>query len=181
MKGSNFMGNPVLTAISDRRSIRGYKPEQITKEQLDTLLRTAQEAPSANNSQEWHFSVVQNSRAFLDEINTEASKQLGKDLGDIFYGAPTVIFISAEADDRWARLDSGIAVQNMTLAAHSLGLGSVILGLPEYAFRGPKRADFDKFLKFPPKYSFAVAIAVGYPAATKEAHPIEPGRIDFIS
>ncbi|GHT93329.1 hypothetical protein FACS1894140_6370 [Spirochaetia bacterium] len=39
------MGNPVLTAISERRSIRSYKGDKITKEQFDILLKAAEEAP----------------------------------------------------------------------------------------------------------------------------------------
>lgn len=172
------MSNPVLNAIADRRSIRGYDPKQISQEQLDILLKAAVQSPSARNAQPWHFSVVQ-SASILREINDEANKNLGRD-EDIFHGAPTVIFLSCKADERWPRLDSGIAVQTIALAAHSLGLGSVILGLPDAAFTGPRGHHFNTLLKFPKGYSFAVAIAVGIPAATKEAHPVEPNRIEII-
>ncbi|MDR1651984.1 MAG: nitroreductase [Synergistaceae bacterium] len=173
------MSNPVLRAISDRRSIRSYKAEQVTEDHLDTVIRAAQESPSARNAQPWHFSIVRN-QDIIREINAEAVKNLGRE-GDIFYAAPVVIFISTDASGRWGRLDSGIAVENMALAAHSLGLGSVILGLPEAAFTGPLGEHFNKLLKFPEKYTFAVAIAIGVPAASKDAHPVEPGRIDYIS
>jgi nitroreductase len=174
------MSNPVLSAIADRRSIRAYKPQQLTKEQLDALLKAAVESPSARNAQPWHFSVVQNP-ALLAEINQEVSKNLDKDFGDIFYAAPTVIFLSCEADSRWARLDCGIATQTIALAAHALELGSVILGMPDAAFTGPRAEHFNKLLKFPEGYSFAVAIALGVPVGTKEAHPVEPGRISYVS
>ena len=173
------MNNPVLTAVADRRSIRGYKPDQITKEQLDAIMTAAGQSPSARNSQPWHFTVVQNT-AIIKEVNDEANKLLER-TDDIFYGAPTAIFISCDASSRWGRLDCGIAVQTIALAAHALGLGSVILGLPDAAFTGPRGAYFNQLLKFPEGYSFAVAIAIGVPATTKEAHPIEPGRIDIIS
>jgi nitroreductase len=173
------MSNPVLSAIADRRSIRGYKPQGVTKEQLDALLKAAVESPSARNAQPWHFTVVQN-KGVVAEVNAEASKNLGRS-GDIFFDAPLVIFISCSATDRWARLDSGIAVQNLALAAHSLGLGSVILGLPDAAFTGPRGDYFNKLLKFPSGHSYAVAIAIGIPATTKEAHPVEPDRIDFVN
>jgi nitroreductase len=173
------MSNPVLTAIADRRSIRAYTPQQLTKEQLDTLLLAAAQSPSARNSQPWHFSVVQNP-AILAEINKETSKTFNQDFGDIFYAAPTAIFISCDASSRWGRLDCGIAAQTVALAAHSLGLGSVILGLPEGAFTGPRADYFNKLLQFPEGYSFAVAIALGVPAGTKEAHPIEPDRVTYI-
>jgi nitroreductase len=173
------MSNPVLTAIAERRSIRAYKPEAVTEEELSAVLKAAQESPSARNTQPWHFTVVRNS-ALLTEINAEAVKNFNLDREDIFYGAPLAIFISCEAESRWGRLDCGIAVATMALAAHSLGLGSVILGLPEGAFAGDRKDYFNKLLKFPDGYSFAVAIAIGRAAATKDAHPFEPGRIDYV-
>ena len=172
------MTNPVLTAISERRSIRQYKPEQITEEQLQALLCAAVEAPSARNLQPWHFTVAQDT-AVLAEVNAEATAILGRE-GDIFYAAPTVIFISADKASDWGKLDSGIAVQNIALAAQSMGLGSVILGLPAAAFKGPRADYFAGLLKFPAAHEFAIAIAVGYPDCTKEAHPVEDGRVAYI-
>jgi len=172
------MTNPVLTAISERRSIRQYKPEQIAEEQLQALLRAAVESPSARNLQPWHFTVVRDA-AVLAEVNAEATAILGRE-GDIFYAAPTAIFISADKENDWAKLDSGIAVQNIAIAAQSLGLGSVILGLPAAAFKGPRADYFAKLLKFPATHEFAIAIAVGYPGCTKEAHPVEDRRIDYV-
>ena len=177
------MTNPVLTAIADRRSNRAYKNDQITKEQLDALLTAAVQAPSARNAQPWFFASVQN-RALLEEINAEVAKNLNTDVGDIFYAAPTVIFIAANVHGptpRWALLDCGIAVQNIALAAHSLGLGSVILGMPDAAFTGPRGDYFKNKLQFPDKYEFGVAIAIGYANDTKGAHPIEPDKIVYVN
>ena len=176
------MSNPVLEAIAGRRSIRAYKKEQVSKAQLDAILKAAVQAPSARNVQPWHFTVVQDG-GLLAEINAEISKNLGEDVGDVFYAAPTVIFIAANVNGptpRWARLDCGIAVQTIALAAHSLGLGSVILGMPEPAFKGDKREYFCKKLKFPDTYEFAVAIAIGGALASKDAHPVEPDKISFV-
>jgi nitroreductase len=153
--------------------------EKVTREQFDLLLKAAGEAPSARNSQPWHFSVTQN-RKILDEINAEVSSVLKNDMGDIFHGAPAVIFLSCDPESRWARLDCGIAVQTIALAAHAVGLGTVILGMPDPAFTGPRKEYFDTLLKFPQGHSFAVAIAVGVPSGTKEAHPVEKDRISFI-
>jgi nitroreductase len=172
------MNNPVLAAIADRRSNRGYKPDQITKEQLDFILIAAEQSPSARNAQPWHFTVVQN-QSIIKEVNDEANKILER-TEDIFYNSPTAIFISCDSSSKWGRLDSGIAVQTIALAAHALGLGSVILGLPDAAFTGARADYFSKLLKFPEGHEFAVAIAIGIPTVTKEAHPIEPGRIDII-
>ena len=54
------MKSSVLQAILDRRSIRDYRPEQITGEQLQALISAALASPSAMDRQPWHFTVVQN-------------------------------------------------------------------------------------------------------------------------
>ena len=46
--------------------------------------------------------------------------------------------------------------------------------------KGPRADYFAKLLKFPATHEFAIAIAVGYPDCTKEAHPVEDGRIDYV-
>jgi len=179
MKEGEQMSNQVLNAIADRRSNRGYKQTPVAKETLDAILKAAVESPSARNSQPWRFTVVQN-QSVIKEINDEANSILNR-TDDIFYGAPAVIFISADASSKWGVIDSGIAVQTIALAAHSLGLGSVILGLPDAAFSGPRNDYFNKLLKFPEKHDFVIAIAIGEATVTKEAHPVEPDRIFYIN
>jgi len=173
------MSNETLKTISDRRSNRSYKPEQITKDELDALLKAAVEAPSARNAQPWFFSVVQDV-ALLDEINEDIAVNTQKEKRDVFYGAPTVIFISGDDTNRWAALDSGIAVENIALAATSLGLGSVILGYPDHSLLGPKKDYFAKKLKFPEGTSFTIAIAVGYAKDTKAAHEVKGEKIAYV-
>jgi len=173
------MINQVLNAIAERRSIRSYKKDKITREQFDILLKAAQEAPSARNAQSWHFSVVQN-RPILDEIYAEVKKNLKEEFDDIFHGAPSAIFLSYDPENKWARFDCGIAVQTIALAAYSMNLGSVILGMPDQAFSGKRGDYFKKLLKFPDGYNFAIAIAIGIPAGTKEAHPVQSGCTTFV-
>ena len=119
----------VLQAISNRRSHRSYKKEQLTEEILSAILKAGLEAPSARNRQPWHFSVVQDDD-LIQLVHDEAAKETGK-VGSprfadsdfqIFYHAPTVIFIFGEKDFPWTHVDCGIAVENMALAAEGLGV-----------------------------------------------------------
>lgn len=186
------MTNPVLQAIDLRRSIRSYTGEQISGEHLDLLLSAALASPSARNSQPWHFTVVQN-QALIERINRAAVEQLKIGADDaqlnrlntpghtIFHHAPTVIFISANSEGRYAIVDCGIAVQTIALAAHSLGLGSVILGLPRAAFEGPEKEALERELDFPEGSSFQIAIALGHPAAGKDKHPVGEGKITILA
>ena len=64
----------------------------------------------------------------------------------VFYHAPCVIFISGLPDFHYTPIDGGIAVENIALVAESMGLGSVILGMPREAFLGGKAEEFRKAL-----------------------------------
>jgi len=170
--------NETLKTIADRRSIRAYTDAALTEAQIETLIRAAQESPSARNAQLWHFAFCRNP-ALLSEMNAVINAAYGRS-GDVFYAAPLVIFISAADASAYAGVDSGIAVQTIALAAHSMGLGSVILGMPRAAFKSDRRAEFEQALQIPEGYHFEIAISVGVPAATKDAHEILPGRISRI-
>ena len=177
----------VMQAISGRRSHRVYREEQLPEEILDSILRAGLEAPSARNHQPWHFSVVQDA-ALIQEIHDEAAQVMGKGGSprfadpdfQIFYHAPTVVFLFGEKDFGWTQVDCGIAVENMALAAEGLGVGSVILGLPKPAFEGNKADELRKKLQCPDGYDFVIAIALGYAADTKEAHDLRPEKISRI-
>lgn len=98
----------------------------------------------------------------------------------IFYHAPTVIFLFGEKDFSWTHVDCGIAVENMALAAEGLGVGSVILGWPLAAFKGEKADDFRARLQCPDGYDFVVALALGYATDTKNAHGLREEKISRI-
>lgn len=185
------MQHDTLNLIQSRRSHRKYTPEQLTQPQLDAILDAGLASPSANNRQPWHFSVVQD-LALLKRISEQAAKEaLTRDSAQrspryddpgfhIFYHAPTVIFLSAPRDLRIALVDCGIAVYGMALAAQALGLGSVILGLPQDAFSGPAREELEHALHFPKGHGFVIALALGHPADEKVPHEKHPEKISVI-
>ena len=183
--------NQVLHTIASRRSHRAYECKQLTEEQLQTLLTAAVQAPSAVNGQPWHFTAVQQEE-LLQEINaacketamkmdaSQRSPRFADPEFDVFYHAPTVIFLSANPENGWAKLDCGIAVQTIALAAESMGLGSVILGLPRMAFQTEQADELRRKLCFPENHDFMIAIAVGIPADDKEAHPVGENKIAIV-
>lgn len=178
----------VLQAITNRRSHRAYKKDQLPEDVMSAILKAGLEAPSARNRQPWHYSVVQDA-ALIQEVHDEAEKNMTaktgsprfKDAGfQIFYYAPTVIFIFGEKDFYWSHVDCGIAVENMALAAEGLGVGSVILGLPLPAFQGDKADELREKLRCPEGYDFVVALALGYATDNKEAHDLREENISRI-
>ena len=176
--------NQVLETIASRRSHRAYQPTQLTKEQLDAILKAALEAPSALNKQPWHYSVVQN-QELLAQIHAAAKENAMKrdrsqrsprfddEAFHIFYHAPTVIILSADPANDYAKIDCGIAVQTMALAAESLGLG-------KEAFMTEKAPELREKLCFPQGSDYVIAIAIGTPADDKPAHDIGENKISMI-
>ena len=184
------MDKSTLQSIRERSSHRKYLPQQLTEQQLETIVQAALQAPSAINAQPWHFSVVQD-QALLLRINQAAAKHARKrpantrsprfddDSFHIFYHAPTVVFISARKTS-YSQIDCGIAVQNMALAAEALGLGSVILGLPREAFVEEDKAPLEQALQFPEGYEYVIAIAIGTPDDEKKPHEMDKAKVSYI-
>ncbi len=147
-----------LTAIHTRRSVRQFAETPVTDEQIETLLRAGMAAPSAGNGQPWRFVVVRDeaTRAKLAEA-TPYSKPIGR--------APVGIVVLAEPaaekfPGRWP-LDCSAATQNILLAAHATGLGTVWLGVnPE----PDREAAVAEILGVPGNLRVVCMIAVGVPA-----------------
>lgn len=170
--------NHVIETIQKRSSTRGYKAEPLSGEQLDILLQAGLQAPTAANRQEVHFTVLQGNHPVLAELEEEKNRlrNITAPLPHNFYfEAPVVVILSADSTFKWGTLDAGIAVENMALAAESLGLGSLIIGCILDAMQGGKKKHFAEVLQFPENYEYKIAIAFGHKAVTKEPHTYDAG------
>ena len=158
----------VLEAIRTRRSIRHYEPDPIPEEKINTVLEAARWAPSWRNSQCWRFIIVKDRER--KEKLTQTLPSWNRALLAI-KEAPVVIVACAELGksgfhegkpitdkgDWWYMFDVALAMQNLTLAAHSLGLGTVHIG----AFDAQKVA---QLLGVPQGVVVLEMILLGYPA-----------------
>ena len=170
--------NGILDAIEKRSSTRGYTAEKLTDAELERLLKAGLQAPTATNRQEIHISVVDGSHPILEEIETEKNAQMNVQTprANFYYSAPLVLILSGDKDFPWSALDAGIAVENISLAAEGLGLGSVIIGVIKGAMSGGKKEYFARALKFPENYEFEIAIAIGHKAVEKDPHEYDMGK-----
>lgn len=128
--------NPVINCILERRSIRKYKPAQLKDSDLQIMLECAKYAPNGNGSQAWHFTAVQNAERLsrlndlVKELLRGSDNELFRSWGNnpdycFYYQAPTLVIVSV--DDKKTdtpESDCALALENIFLAAHSLGLGS---------------------------------------------------------
>ena len=166
------MDNHVLDVIRKRSSARAYSEEDVTNDELEAVIEAGLQGPTGMNKKEIHFSVVKGDNPILDELDAEKRALRGqeKQPHNFYYEAPVLIFLSAEDDFKWSKLDAGIAVQNMAIAAESLGLGNLIIGCVYDALHGEKKAYFNKALAIPEGYSFQIALAVGHKTDNKTPH-----------
>ena len=112
-----------LQDLKNRRSVKVYKPEQITDEELMEVLEAGMNASSGGNRQPAVFIVVQN-REWIDKLCSLNAKIAGAPEGfDVFYGAPTVIVVAASTSSPDAVKDGSLCIGNMLNAAYALGLG----------------------------------------------------------
>lgn len=116
------MKQETLNSIKERRSIRAYKPDQITDEELDLVLEAGTYAPTGMGLQSPKIVVVQDKDliARLSKLNA----QVMGTANDPFYGAPTVLIVFGDRDRTTCVEDGSLVLGNMLLAAYAVGLGS---------------------------------------------------------
>ena len=179
--------NEIIRAIEERSSTRGFTPEQLTEEELKVIENAALASPTAVNRQEWCFPFVGKDmiaevekaqlELSLKNADEETRKRLESRNMKVLYNAPLMVVISVDKNFGWSKVDAGIAVENIALAAQGLGLGSVIIGCIGAIFESEKKDYFEKLLKFPENYEFAVAIVLGHKAVEKTPHEKKPEKI----
>lgn len=166
------MKNQVLSTIKQRSSARAYSTEELTQSELDTILKAGLMAPTGMNRQEIHFTVIKGDNPVLAEMDEEKRRLRGQEEQphNFYYEAPVLIFLSAEDEFKWKSVDAGIAVENMVLAAESIGLGTLVIGCVYDALHGEKQRYFSEKLQIPEGYSFQIALAVGHKTDNKTPH-----------
>lgn len=116
------MNNEVLENIRTRRSCRKYKNQQVKPEELQAVLEAGTWAPTAKSLQDPFIVAVQNADdlAQLTRMNAEVMGVKSNP----YYGAPTYILVFASEENKNALQDGTCVMQNMMLAAHSIGLAT---------------------------------------------------------
>ena len=152
-------------AILTRRSVRAYSAKDVPEDLVNHLLELASWAPSAGNLQSRDFVVIRNQQT-KDDMVVAALGQ------DFIAQAPVVVVAVANLErvaqygtrgrDLYAIQDAAAAVQNLLLAAHAKGLGTVWVGAFEE--RGVRTA-----FGLPSHARPVAIIPIGYPAETPSA------------
>lgn len=157
-----------LEAIYSRRSIRKYTGDRIEEKLIEILLKTAMYAPSAVNKQPWHFVVFRNKNTIKEIIEVHPNAKM-------LQQADAAILVCwdehLQHDVGYGPIDCAAATQNILLAAHSLGLGAVWVGIYPRIHRIEA---LHKIFGLPGHIKPFSVVSLGYPAEVK---PV-PERFD---
>jgi len=163
----------LFESIRERRSVRKYEDKDIPEDILKQVLEAVRWAPSWANTQCWEIVVIKN--ISVKEKLQESFPPKGNPATKAIVAAPVLLALCGKLNSSgyykdkvttkfgdWFMFDLGIATQTICLAAHDLGLGTVITGL----------FDHDKareVLNVPQGYELVSLIPMGYPAKRSSA------------
>ena len=158
----------LMNLIQERRSVRKYEEKEVSAEALQQILEAVRWAPSWANTQCWELIVVKSAQG-KESLQSSLPAQ-GNPAFKAMVQAPVVLVLCAKKGASgfykdvastkfgdWLMYDLGIITQNICLTAHSLGLGSVVVGL----FDHNKAA---QAMQLPEGYELVTMIPIGHPA-----------------
>ena len=176
-----------LEVIRTRRSIRKYSDQPVEPEKLRAVLEAVQQAPSWSNKQCWKMVVVEDHQvrekiselsfvesffAAYDYKSNPAQKALAQ--------APIVIVACADPlqsgdlrGEQYFMADMGIATENLMLAAHDQGLGSVFVGVFD-------EEQLKELLNIPAEIRIVGLFPLGYPAGEAKGGPTRKPLSEFV-
>ncbi len=164
-----------IECIKTRRSIRKFKEDIVEHATVEKIIEAASLSPSWKNTQIVRYNIVEDKKT-LEEIANNCVLDFEFNQKTISR-APELVVVSmiekrcgyerdgsysTSKEDRWEMFDAGIATQTFCLAAHDLGVGTVILGI----FDEDKVA---KAISLPEGQKVAALIVMGYPNQECEA------------
>jgi len=163
-----------MEIITGRRSVRQYADKAVPEELLQQVLEAGRWAQSWANTQCWEVIVVRD-----PSVKAGLMQAIPKGNPSIrcIEGAPVLLALCGQRERSgyyrgaaptkfgdWLLFDLGVLTQNIALAAHALGLGSVVLGLFDHD-------SAKEILKVPAGYELVTLMPLGYPGGETKAPP----------
>ena len=172
--------NQTIHDLKTRRSIRKFKDEQITDEELKTILETGTYAPTARGLQSPKIVVIQNPKTIKEfsEWNRSFFPTEVPDDFDPFYGAKTLLIVLADSKLPTYVEDGASVLAVLVNAAHAVGVGSCWIHRARDEFSSQRGKDLLEKWGIPLSYEGIGHVVLGYPYM--EAPNPAPRKSDYI-
>ena len=172
------MEQTMLEAMMSRKSVRSYTDQMVSDADIEKVLKAGQYAANGRGRMATKFVVVKN-REIRDELSKMNADIMGT-TNDPFYGAPVVIWVLADRNVHTYVEDGSLAIGNMLLEAHALGLGACWIHRAKEEF---EQAEFKSLLKelgVEGDFEGIGHCILGYPDQEAQAHPIQANRVTWV-
>lgn len=170
--------NETIKNLVERRSCRKYSSTQIKEDELNSVLKAGEYAPTGMGMQSPIIVVLQN-KSIIDKLSKINAKIMGKD-EDPFYGAPTVLVVLADKNIGTYIEDGSLVLGNLMNAAYSLGLGSCWIHRAKEEFETDEGKELLKEWNISENYVGIGHCILGYLEEKSEAKPRKDGYIRFV-
>ncbi len=168
----------LINGIENRRSIRKYKQDKVSREVIEKILDSARYAPSWKNSQTARYYVVVDEKVKAD-IAENGTLNFSKNKNNISSAPVLVALVTVDGisgynpdgtatttkGEHWQSFDAGIACEAFCLAAYEYGLGTLIMGIFD-------ENKVKKIIGIKENEKISALIALGYP----DEEPDAPAR-----
>ena len=173
--------NDIINAMKERRSVRKFKPDMPSDEEIMQVVEAGLYAASGMNFQDSKIIVVTN-KELRDQISQDNAAIMHAEEGaDPLYGAPVVIIVLGDKSKATYLYNGSLVLGNMMLAAHSMGLGSCWIHRSKEEFEKDYYKDILKKLDIEGDYEGIGHLILGYPDETVTApKEIKPDRVYWI-
>ncbi len=150
-----------IEAIRTRRSIRKYINKPVPDETVHRIIEAGMYAPSARNYRPWHFIVIRKRETLnhITEVHPYAGMLLEASMAVLVCGDRHL-----DKEDGYLAVNGAAAIQNMLLASHELGLGSVWMGIYP---REDRMKQMSGYFEMPPHIMPVGLVAIGWAAEEK--------------
>ena len=181
---SGEYANSTIETLMQRRSIRKYKPQTVSRDTLRLIADCGIHAPNAMNRQSWEVRIVDNSDTMEKIKDLMAKGKEGEDADrakGCFRGAPVMTFIARDSESDFAAYDCALLAENMMIAAQSLGVGSICLGSPVAIINSAENSEeILQILGFSPEYKLCLCVGLGYADEVPEARERDAAKVKFV-
>ena len=167
--------NNTIEVIKQRRSIRKYKNERISKEHFNKILEAGTFAPSALNQQSSLLVVLENDEIYNEICNL--TEKYFPNRKPHFYGTRDIIIVFGDSNCKCPIEDGSTVLQNMFLAATSLGIGSCWINYLRDLFKTEEGIKLQDKMNIPSNYFVVGTCILGYP---EESPKLKERKADYI-
>ena len=172
--------NTTIENMKTRRSVRKFKSDMVPTELIEQIVEAGTFAASGRDRQPWALVVVTN-KEIRDRLSAVNATFFDIPVPDPFYGAPVIIAVLTKKSVPTYMYDGSLAIGNMMLAAHSLGVGSCWIHRAKEVFELPEWKEWLKLVGLEEEYEGIGHIALGYSDGPEpEARPRKEGRVFWV-